>query len=147
MKRKLSVFAEKTLRENDAIRTRQIATLIADHEKPLVARNAEFAREAVIAKSNIDRFERYWQEEIITRKKYEEQCDEFRQSEREMLRRISQAMVELHHLRGAIVEYALTLGHPATAEDKTRIIELQQKISGTTDPKTSCDATRSPLGM
>lgn len=141
MKRKLSAFAQQVIADESKLHEIEIVGIKAQHEKLLVARNAEFAREADIAKKNIDRFERYWQEEITLRKKHEEECHELRQSEHKMLRRISQVMGELHQLRGAIVEYALTLGHTATSEDKARIVELQQKISGT-DQRTACEATR-----
>lgn len=140
-KRKLSAFAEKTLRENDAIRTREIAQLVHQHEKALKEMGEVTNLRVYQATSDAKRYEGYWQEEITLRKKHEEECHELRQSEREMLRRISQVMGELHQLRGAIVEYALTLGHTATSGDKARIIELQQKISGT-DQRTACEATR-----
>lgn len=142
MKRKLSAFAEKTLRENDAIRTREIAQLVHQHEKALKEMGEVTNLRVYQATSDAKRYEGYWQEEITLRKKHEEECHELRQSEREMLRRISQVMGELHQLRGAIVEYALTLGHAATSEDKARIIELQQKISGTEYQRTAIEATR-----
>lgn len=101
------------------------------HEKELLEARTSSSRTLGQAQSDARRYESYWQDEKGQRKKLDAEAQVLRETERSSQRVISDLQKELHHLRGAIVEYSLTTGHEVTKADKDRITELQKRIAGT----------------